>query len=109
MDGAGVHADSLLAKRCCAGEPAAWEQFYAQCHEPLLASIRMMLGLQSSDANLVNDIAARVWYALVENDGALLARYKPDQGTMLITFMCALAKDQIVRYFYPAIGACNYG
>jgi hypothetical protein len=98
VDGAGVHADALLAERCLAGEPAAWEQFYAQCHEPLLVSVRIMLGPQSSDANLVDEIAARVWYAMVADDGKLLARYKPDRGARLITFMRALAKDQLVRY-----------
>ena len=103
MDVAGVHADSLLAERCLAGEPAAWEQFYAQCHDPLLVSVRIMLGPQSSDANLVDEIAARVWYVLVANDGELLARYKPDQGGRLITFMRALAKDQMVRYIRAEI------
>lgn len=97
MDPPGVHADLLLAERCLAGEPAAWEEFYTQCHEPLLVSVRIMLGPQGSDANLVDEIAARVWYALVANDGELLARYKPDQGARLITFICKLAKDQIVR------------
>jgi len=107
MDGAGVHADSLLAERCLAGEVAAWEQFYTQCHEPLLVSVRIMLGPQSSDASLVDEIAARVWYALVANDGKLLARYKPDRGARLITFMRALAKDEIVRYFRAEIRRRN--
>jgi len=98
-----LRADELLAKRCLAGEVAAWEQLYAQCHEPLLVSVRIMLGPQSSDANLVDEIAARVWYALVANDGELLARYKPDRGARLITFMRALAKDEMVRYFRAEI------
>ena len=76
----GICADGLLAKRCLAGEVAAWEQLYAQCHEPLLVSIRIMLGSQSADANLVDEIAARVWYALVANDGELLSRYKPSRA-----------------------------
>ena len=107
MDEAGVHADSLLAKRCLAGEVAAWEQFYTQCHEPLLMSVRVMLGPQSSDASLVDEIAARVWYALVANDGKLLARYKPDRGARLITFMRMLAKDESVRYFRAEIRRRN--
>jgi hypothetical protein len=100
---AGVRADAGLAKRCLSGEVLAWEQFYAQCHEPLLTSVRVMLGPQSADANLVDEIAARVWYALVAADGALLARYKPDRGARLITFMRALAKDEMVRYFRAEI------
>ena len=70
----------MLAKRCLSGEVAAWEELYAQCHEPLLVSIRIMLGPQSADATLVDEIAARVWYALVANDGELLSRYKPSRA-----------------------------
>ena len=94
----GIRADGLLAKRCLAGEVAAWDQLYAQCHEPLLVSIRIMLGSQSADANLVDEICARVWYALVANDGELLSRYKPSRGARLITFMRARANSEIVRY-----------
>jgi hypothetical protein len=94
----GIRADGLLAKRCMAGEVSAWEQLYTQCHEPLLVSIRIMLGSQSADANLVDEIAARVWYALVANDGELLSRYKPSRGARLITFMRARANSEIVRY-----------
>jgi len=95
---AGLRADGLLANRCLAGEVAAWEELYAQCHEPLLVSIRIMLGSQSADASLVDEIAARVWYALVANDGQLLSRYKPSRGARLITFMRARASSEMVRY-----------
>jgi hypothetical protein len=94
----GPRADGLLAKRCLAGEVAAWEEFYLQCHEPLLTSIRIMLGPQSADASLVDEIAARVWYALVANDGELLSRYKPSRGARLITFMRTRAKSEMVHY-----------
>jgi hypothetical protein len=93
-----VRADADLARRCLAGEVAAWEAFYAQCHDPLMVSIRIMLGRQASDASLVEEIAARVWYAMVANDGELLARYDPGRGARLITFMRTLAKDEISRH-----------
>jgi hypothetical protein len=92
-------ADALLAKRCLAGEVAAWEEFYAQCHDPLCLSIKVLLGRTGSDASLVDEIAAKVWYALVANDGELLSRYNPRRKARLITFMRALAKDEISRHF----------
>jgi hypothetical protein len=98
-DVAGARADGLLAKRCLAGEVAAWEELYRQCHEPLLASIRVMLGRQSSDVSLVDEIGARVWYALVADDGESLLQYDPARGARLSTFLRALAKDQLARYF----------
>lgn len=97
-DSAGLRADGLLAKRCLAGEVAAWEELYAQCHEPLLVSTRILLGGQSKDADLVDEIAARVWYALVAKDGELLSRYNPKRGARLVTFLRALAKDEIARH-----------
>ena len=39
-----LQADRRLADRCLAGEVAAWEDFYAQCHDPLCTAIRIMLG-----------------------------------------------------------------
>ncbi len=47
---------------------------------------------------MVDEIAARVWCAFVNNDGELLSRYKPSRGARLITFMRARANNEIVRY-----------
>jgi DNA-directed RNA polymerase specialized sigma24 family protein len=90
-----------LAERCLAGEVAAWEDLYAQCHAPLIALIKGML--RAADTNLVDEIAARVWYALVANDGALLTRFDPSRGNRLITFMRAIARDEAKRYFRSEI------
>jgi hypothetical protein len=106
-DATGARADGLLVERCVAGEVAAWEQLYAQCHEPLLVSIGILLGRQSSDASLIDEIAARVWYDLVANDGELLARYDASRGARLITFLRALAKDEIVRHFREEVRRRN--
>ena len=98
-----LQADRQLVDRCLAGEVAAWEEFYSQCHDPLCTAVRIMLGRFHGDPNLVDEIAARVWYALVANDGKLLARYSPKRGARLITFMRALAKDEICRHFRSEI------
>jgi hypothetical protein len=92
-------ADYHLAQRCAAGEVAAWEELYVQCHDRLLGFIRDLLGDLSEDASLVDELAARVWYALVEKDGELLTRYDPARGARLITYMRALSKDMMSRYF----------
>jgi len=93
-------ADNELAQRCVAGEVAAWEELYAQCHDPLLAAVRTLLnGCANRDGDLVDEITARVWYALVANDGLLLSKYDPERGACLLTFMRAVAKDLICRHF----------
>ena len=93
----GPHQDQQLIERCLAGDVAAWEDLYSKCHAPLLSLIKSMLS--SADTNLIDEIAARVWYALVANDGALLTRFDPTRGTRLITFMRAIARDEATRYF----------
>jgi DNA-directed RNA polymerase specialized sigma24 family protein len=98
-DRKGALADQRLVARCLAGEVEAWEDLYAQCHPWLCASIRVRLGRLQADPNLIDEIAARVWYSLVANDGELLARYTPARGGRLVTFLRALAKDEIGRHF----------
>ncbi|MEN6457941.1 MAG: hypothetical protein ABFC63_03360 [Thermoguttaceae bacterium] len=106
-DACGPAADYQLASRCVAGEVAAWEQLYTQCHDPLCLSITAMLGRRGGDRDLVDEIAARVWYRLVDNDGELLARYSPTRGARLTTFMRALARDEMCRHFRATVRRRN--
>lgn len=99
VDRQGLLADQGLVVRCLSGEVGAWEELYGRCHGPLLLAIEMMLDPRNRDPHLVDEIAARVWYALVGNDGELLSRYDTDRGARLITFMRAIARDEISRYF----------
>ena len=92
-------ADRRLVQRCVAGDVAAWEELYAQCHPSLLTSIEVLMGAGPRDPHVVDEIAARVWYAVVANDGELLGRYDPGRGARLITFLRAIAKDEISRHF----------
>lgn len=87
----GAIADLHLVDRCLNGEVAAWEELYAQCHEPLCTAIRSKLRQGITDPNLVDEMAARVWYAVVKNDGELLSRYDPERGGRVITFLRAIA------------------
>lgn len=86
--------DSQLVHSCLRGEPAAWSNLYQAQHDLLMASIRAFLGRFGSDANLVDEIAARVWYALVQNDFALLSRFDVNRGCRLSTFFSVLAKAE---------------
>ena len=97
-----IQADSELAARCVTGEVAAWEEIYAQCHDPLCTTLRHILG-GGFDATLVDEIAARVWYSLVTNDGQRLARYLPERGARLITYLRALACDELRRHYRSEI------
>ncbi len=94
-----AEGDRRLAERCISGEVAAWEELYGRFHGPLCRAISGMLGRGGSDLSRVDEIAARVWYALVRNDGALLGRFDPAQHTRLGGFLRGLARIEIMQYF----------
>lgn len=97
-DSAAIAADVDLAARCVAGEVAAWEAFYAQCHEPLLVAIRLMLPASHRDPHQVEEVASAVWYELVKDDGEVLRKYTPRYGARLGTFLRSIARDLVARH-----------
>ena len=99
VDLSGVEEDRELIGRCLAGEVKAWEELYCRSHPALLSSVKVLLGGGGCDLNLVDEITAGVWYALIENDGRLLARYDPRRGARLITFLRTVAKTEVCRHF----------
>jgi DNA-directed RNA polymerase specialized sigma24 family protein len=89
-----VRADRKLVDACLQGETGAWSVLYQRYHDSLVASIRSFLGRSACDGSLVDEIAARVWYALVRNDFELLARFDIRRGCRLSTFLSVLAKTE---------------
>ena len=89
-----VIADRALIDPCLSGQPHAWSALYRHCHDGLLGSIRAFLGRNASDASLVDEIAARVWYALIRDDFELLARFDVNRGCRLSTFLSVLARTE---------------
>jgi DNA-directed RNA polymerase specialized sigma24 family protein len=89
-----VAQDRRLVERCLAGDVEAWSQMYFQVHTSLLASIRRFLGRAGQDTDLIEEIAARVWYALVKNRFELLGKFDVRRGCRLSTFLSVLAKSE---------------
>lgn len=89
-----AQAERRLIERCLRGDPSAWSLIYQRFHEPLAATVRVFLGRAGHDVNLVDEICARVWYALIKNDFELLARFDVQRGARLTTFLSLLAKTQ---------------
>jgi DNA-directed RNA polymerase specialized sigma24 family protein len=90
--------ETLLVERCINGEVAAWEEIYNKCHAPLCATIRVHLGRLGSDPHLVDEMAARVWFALVDRDGMQLTKFNVKRGSLL-TFIRLLARKEISHHF----------
>ena len=92
--------DRQLVDACLGGDVDAWEALYYQCHDKLLLAIRRQLGPQRNrNFELADEIAARVWYAIVDNDAALLDRFDPSYGCRLTTYLAAIARDVMSRHF----------
>lgn len=92
--------DRRLVDACVAGSRGAWQLLYEQQHPRLLRSIAGMLGpIQGHDFELTEEIAARVWFAIVSNECDLLRRFDESRGCRLATYLAAIAKDQMVRFF----------
>ena len=91
--------DRQLVDRCLSGESAAWDRMYRKHHPILLSVIRSLLSARSTDDNLAEEIAARVWYALVRDHGRRLDRYDGRRGYRLSTFLAAFAKREMLQHF----------
>jgi hypothetical protein len=63
-------------------------------------AIRRQLGPhRSRNFELADEIAARVWFAVVDNDAALLDRFDPGYRCRLTTYLAAIARDVMSRHF----------
>ncbi|MEX2187371.1 MAG: hypothetical protein WD875_11270 [Pirellulales bacterium] len=91
--------DRQLVDRALSGQPGAWDALYDRCHQPLLAAIRAIIANRAVDPNLIDELAARVWYAVVRDEGRLLDRFDPSRGCVLTTYLALLAKDEASRLF----------
>jgi len=93
-----AYADRRLVERCLAGDQQAWEELFEQRHWPLLRGVRTLLGPYGRDVHFVEEIAARVWYVLLRNDGEVLARYDPSRDSRLGAFLMGIARLEMVQY-----------
>jgi len=90
--------DKHLLDRCHDGDERAWAEVHRRCHSYLLDQIRYSLGDQARDADLVDEIEARVWYNVLCDDRRLLRRYEPHRGNGLDKFLAAFARFEVLRY-----------
>ncbi len=93
-----LQADAALVARCVAGDVGGWETLYRRYHPKLIAAIECMLGRPQRDPELVDELAARVWYALIDNDGELLGKFDTGKMARLGTFVKAIAREKVRRY-----------
>ena len=65
----------------------------------MLLAIRILLGQNAVRQDLVDEIAAKVWFAVIDREGQLLARFDAERACRLSTFLAGLARNEISRHF----------
>jgi DNA-directed RNA polymerase specialized sigma24 family protein len=93
-----VDADVQLLQRCLDGNQRAWERLYRKCHPRLRKAIEVLLGADAADIHVIEEIAARVWYAVLKDNCRLLETYDPERDSGLDSFLMGLARIEILRY-----------
>lgn len=94
----GALSDAALVQQCLGGDEVAWEQLYYRCHPGLLRAIRFLLEPESRDINLVDEIAARVWYQLLRDDARLLSKFDPERDCRLLGYLVGFARNEIMQH-----------
>ncbi|MFO7902496.1 MAG: RNA polymerase sigma factor [Planctomycetota bacterium] len=90
--------EKTLVDKCRDGDDAAWAEMHAKCQDYLVQQIRYALGDRGRDSNLVEEIAARVWFGLVADDAHLLDRFQPYEGNGLEKYLAAIARFEVLRH-----------
>lgn len=94
-----LDSDHRLVLRCLSGEEDAWDELYRDHHPSLLRAISCLLGADAANSQLHDELAARVWFALVRKDARVLRRYADQRHARLSTFLGGLARIEVLRYF----------
>ncbi len=85
-------------RSCADGDQQAWERLYLECHPRLCQAIQYMLWRLGQQDQLTEEIAARVWFALVRDSGRLLGRFDAERDCRFGVFLVGLARNEILRY-----------
>jgi hypothetical protein len=91
-------AERALVGRCLAGDEEDWRTLFLQQRPRILATIGKCLGRMARDHNLMEEIAARVWLALVVKDRDRLRRFDPERGR-LGDYLGSVTYQQVQLYF----------
>jgi hypothetical protein len=100
--------ESLLIQECLAGDQEAWRLLHRLYHPQLLLKITELLGPGArKDRDTAEEIAGRVWLALVVRDSYRLRIYDPRRGSFN-TYLRALVR-QVIQQEYRRHGPRSRG
>lgn len=88
---------TTLIDRCLAEEDGAWDELYREFHDELLNAIRTFT-VRYNNPELIDEIAARVWYSLTKSDFALLHRFDTSRGASFSAYLSGIAANEFSTY-----------
>ncbi len=107
--GCGAGAEAALLARCLAGEAAAWKEFY-DIHTPdFCRLVRYFLAQDRRNAETIDEIVARVWYALVRDDARLLRRCVQCQRECPRCFLAGVVRMEVRKYVRSETDRARHG
>jgi DNA-directed RNA polymerase specialized sigma24 family protein len=92
--------ECVLVQQCLLGQSEAWDRLYSLCHDSLCAAIRHFL--TTPDEDLVDELAACVWYALVREDCRLMRKFSESRCVRFTTYLNAIACNVARDYLKSA-------
>jgi hypothetical protein len=87
-----------LLQGCRQGDDAAWRQLFAVYQQSVRSRIAWLLRDHGRDPNVVDEIAAQVWYRLVV--GGLLGLYDPRRACFR-AFLFGYVRREVRRRYRP--------
>src|SRR5262245_47642281 len=88
----------LLLEPCLEGNNTAWSSLFDELQPILIRMVKQVLGTNSQDQDLVDEIAARVWFTLVDRRFHYLRAFDPQLGVQLTTYLSGIAKTEWLQY-----------
>ncbi len=90
--------ESSLVARCLLADQSAWYELYDVYSPKLCRVVGLALGPKGNDPDIVEEIVARVWSALVGDGARLLGAYAPDRSVPLDRYLAGIARCYVRRH-----------
>lgn len=102
-------AEAALIARCLKGEEAAWKEFYDTHTPDFRRLVRYFLAKDRRTADTVDEIVARVWYALLRDDARLLHRCLDCQRKCPRCFLAGVVRMEVRKYVRSEMDRARHG
>ena len=95
---AAVLADEQLVVRCLRNERTAWAELFELCHSRIVTRVCSVLRRAPGTLDAAEEVAAKVWLAVVVDEGRLLRRFDAGNGTRVATYLSGIAGKETLKF-----------